>query len=274
MALAVPSVRSELARGTELLTQAGSTTPHLDAELLLASALGTDRARLVIDAHVPLPTAAGARFEGLLARRVGHEPVAYILGEKSFRRITLAVDRRVLIPRPETELLVEIGASLPTGTRVVDVGTGSGAVALALKFERGDLRVTGIDLGGDALAVARSNGRRLGLEVEWLQADLLDDRPYDAVLANLPYVADRYPLPPDVALHEPPAALYGGPDGLDLVRRLIDGVEARSSISLLALEIGVDQADAVGTLVAGAGFPLVTRMRDLAGHERVVVGRR
>jgi release factor glutamine methyltransferase len=274
VALATPSVRSELARGTELLTRAGSTTPRLDAELLLASALSTDRSRLVIDADEPLQPAAAARFEGLLARRAGHEPVAYILGEKAFRRITLAVDRRVLIPRPETELLVEVGVSLHAGARVVDVGTGSGAVALALKCERGDLRLTGIDLSAGALAVASSNGRRLGLEVEWVQADLLDDRLYDAVLANLPYVADRFPLPPDISLHEPPIALYGGPDGLDVLRRLIDAVAPRSSISLLALEIGVDQADAVDSLVTAAGFPSVSRLRDLAGHERVVVGRR
>src|SRR5437763_2344027 len=140
-----------LAAATAALAEAGCDTPRLDAELLLADALGVDRARLVLDADQPLGGAARERFDGLLARREAREPVAYILGRKEFRRIALAVDRRVLIPRPETELLVGVGVSLPLGARVVDVGTGSGAVALALKDERPDLSVVAVDIDSDAL---------------------------------------------------------------------------------------------------------------------------
>jgi release factor glutamine methyltransferase len=268
------SVRSELARGEALLADAGCQTPRLDAELLLASALGVDRARLVIDASDPVEGSAAAGYEKLLARRSAREPVAYILGEKAFRRIVLAVDRRVLIPRPETELLVEVGLGLVRGTVVADVGTGTGAVALALKSERPDLRVRGIDCSDAALAVARANGLRLGLDVTWARADLLDDCPYEAVLANLPYVADRCALPPEVALYEPAGALFGGHDGLQPIRRLAALLARRPGVSLVGLEVGLDQADGVSRLVTDAGFESISRLRDLAGFERVVVGRR
>lgn len=268
--VAPPSIASTLARATSTLATT-SDTPRLDAELLLASVLGIDRARLVVDAHVELQPASVARFDALLARREAHEPVAYILGHKDFRRITLRVDRRVLIPRPETELLVEIGLTLPPGASVVDVGTGSGSVALALKDERPDLSVWATDVDSDALAVARENRDRLGLDVEFVQADLLAgvDQRFDAVLANLPYVAEGSALPPDIEGYEPDLALFGGPDGLDLVRRLLPMV---AGVRLLALEVGL--AEAAASLLRDAGFHSVERLRDLAGHERVVLGRR
>jgi release factor glutamine methyltransferase len=268
-AAAPPSVASVLRDATSVLA-AGSDTPRLDAELLLASVLGVDRARLVVDAEAELDASSVAGFEALVARRSAHEPVAYILGRKDFRRITLAVDRRVLIPRPETELLVEIGLSLPFGASVVDVGTGSGAVALALKDERPDLDVWATDVDPDALAVARENDLRLGMGVEFVQTDLLAglDRSFDAVLANLPYVAEGSALPPDIG-YEPDLALFGGPDGLDLVRRLLPMV---AGVPLIALEVGL--AEAAAWLLQGEGFRSVERLRDLAGHERVVVGRR
>jgi len=201
------------------------------------------------------------------------EPVAYILGRREFRRLSLAVDPRVLIPRPETELLVEVGLELPSGARVADVGTGSGAVALALKDERPDLAVTGIERDRAALAVARGNAQRLRLDVRWTEADLLDDGVgYDAVLANLPYVRDGERLPPEVSEFEPASALFAGPDGLDAIRRLVSMVAQRDGILTLALEIGIGQADAVTELLRDAGFATVDRRRDLAGHERVVVG--
>jgi release factor glutamine methyltransferase len=270
------SVRSELARGAASLAHAGCEAPRLDAELLLAAALGTDRAQLVIDSDEGVEAEAGARYRALLARRAAREPIAYIVGQKAFRRIVLAVNSHVLIPRPETELLVEVGLDLPAGALVADVGTGSGAVALALKDERPDLDLTGIDSSGAALAAARSNGERLGLEVRWVWADLLDDVAYDAVLANLPYVADgdAPALPPEVREYEPCVALFAGPDGLDVIRRLVALVARRPSVSLLALEVAFEQAEAVSALVAGAGFGSVTRLLDLAGHERVIVGRR
>ena len=217
---------------------------------------------------------ASTRFRALIARRVQREPVAYILGEKGFRHLVLHVDRRVLIPRPETELLVEAGLSLPAGARVVDVGTGSGAVALALVSERPDLSVIGVDVSEDAVVVARENAAALGLDVTFVVGDLLGGQAGDAVLANLPYVADGVPLAPEIARYEPRGALFAGPDGLDVIRRLVATLDTVPFVPFVALEIGFDQADAVEALVSGAGFPHVERLRDLAGHERVIVGRR
>ncbi len=264
-------IRAVLGGAAGTLAAAGCDTPRLDAELLLASVLGVDRARLVIDASRPLDPAVVRRFEELLARREAREPVAYILGVKEFRRIRLVVTPRVLIPRPETELLVEVGLTLAHGARVVDVGTGSGAVALALKQERPDLEVSATDISWPTLAIADANAKLLGLEVHLQRADLTGDLECDAVLANLPYVADGAMLPPEVARYEPHEALFGGPDGLDVVRRL---VASAGKVSLLGLEVGFDQADAVATMMSEAGFESVQRLHDLAGHERVVVGRR
>jgi release factor glutamine methyltransferase len=269
-----PTVREALARGAAALNVAGVDTPRLDAELLLAEALGVTRAGLVTGARDPVGSEATGRYERLLGRRTEREPVAYLLGRRDFRRLTLRVDRRVLIPRPETELLVEVGLELPAGARVADVGTGSGAVALALKDERPDLAVTGIDVDHGALAVARENGRRLDLAVGWSQADLLDAGEYDAVLANLPYVAAGAALAPEIDRYEPAGALYAGADGLDLIRRLVAQAARSGQIGLLGLEVGFEQADAVEMLLREAGFDPVERRRDLAGIERVMVGRR
>jgi len=211
------------------------------------------------------------RFADLVRRRVDREPVAYILGTKEFRRISLRVDSRVLIPRPETELLVEVALSLPRGARVVDVGTGSGAVALAVKDERPDLSVVGVDVSERAIHVARANAARLGLDVEFVVGDLFSGvSPRDAILANLPYVPEGAALPPEITRHEPAEAVFGGPDGLAVIRRLLSAV---GCVPLVALEVGFDQADAVASLLVAAEFGSVERLRDLAGHERVVVGR-
>ena len=265
------SVSRALSDATAALAAAGCDTARLDAELLLGYVLGVGRERLVVDAFQELDAADFDRFEALVARREAREPVAYILGRKAFRRIALTIDHRVLIPRPETELLVEVALSLPRGSRVVDVGTGSGPVALALKEERPDLSVLGVDVSDDAVAVARDNARRLGLDVEFVRADLLDGvpGPFDAVLANLPYVAEGSALPPEIELYEPSLALFGGPDGMDLTRRLLTMVDG---VPLVAFEVSL--AEAVASLVSRAGFPSVEILRDLAGHERVVVGRR
>jgi release factor glutamine methyltransferase len=266
-------VREAIADGTMALAAAGVDTPRLDAELLLAEALGVERAQLVIDAGVALPVDVLEAFEALILRRVAREPVAYILGRKHFRWLTLTVDRRVFVPGPDTELLVEVGLTLPPGARVVDVGTGSGAVALALKHERPDLDVVGIDLSRDALAVARANALRLGLDADFREGDLLSglDVEFDAVLANLPYIAEGASLPPEVSEWEPASALFAGLDGLDLIRRLLGQV---AGVPVVALEIGFDQGDAVTSLMREAGFACVERLRDLAWHERVIVGRR
>jgi release factor glutamine methyltransferase len=265
------SVSAAVSDAARVLAVAGCDTPRLDAELLLSHVLGVGRERLLIDPRAELEEDALERFRALVARREAREPVAYIIGRRAFRRIVLSVDRRVLIPRPETELLVEVGLTLARGARVADVGTGSGAVALALADERPDLSLVGVDLSAGAVEVARANARRLGLEVEFVRADLLDGvaGPFDAVLANLPYVAEGSGLPPEIERYEPDLALFGGPDGMDVTRRLLSMVDG---VPLVALEVGL--AEAVAALVSRAGFRSVERLRDLAGHERVVVGRR
>jgi release factor glutamine methyltransferase len=268
----VASVREVVLQASIRLGDCGVPTPRLDAEVLLAHVLGVGREHLVVAAADPVDPVRLGRFEELMQRRLAREPVAYILGRKPFRHIELAVDRRVLIPRPETELLVEVGLGLPAGGGVVDVGTGCGAVALALKHERPDLRVMATDISRDVLAVARRNGERLGLDVAFVEADLLVgvEGPFDAVLANLPYVADGAELQPEISMYEPPGALFAGPDGLEQIRRLVGLV---GGVPLVALELGFDQASAVAGLLAQAGFRTVKGLRDLAGHERVVVGR-
>jgi release factor glutamine methyltransferase len=265
------SVGAALAAATARLQAAGCDTPRLDAEVLLGWLLDVDRGRLVIDRDVRLDEDARERFEALVARREAREPVAYIIGRRAFRRLELSVDPRVLIPRPETELLVEVGLSLGSGASVVDVGAGSGAVALALKDERPDLRVSGADVSDEAVAVARANAARLGLEVRFVVADLMDGVSADAVLANLPYVAEGAELPPEISLYEPAGALFAGSDGLDVIRRAVTAV-AGPTVGLLALEIGPEQAEDVKQLLWDAGFASVAVRRDLAGLDRVVVG--
>jgi release factor glutamine methyltransferase len=271
------SVREALDSAVIAIAAGGSDTPRLDAELLLAEALGVDRAALVIDPRREVAGPAVRAFQDAVRRRsAGREPVAYILGRRGFRHIELAVDPRVLVPRPETELLVEAGLELPAGTRVVDVGTGSGAVALALKHERPDLEVLGTDVSADALAVARANAERLGLDVELLHGDLLAGADgVEAVLSNPPYVAerDRAALAPEIVRHEPPGALFAGADGLDVIRRLVPAA-ATSGARLLAIEVGAGQAAAVAELMRAAGYERVGPRRDLAGIDRVVVGSR
>jgi release factor glutamine methyltransferase len=252
-----------------------SGSPRLDAEVLLAFVLGVERARLVLDRDVSVGARECARFEALVARRAAGEPVAYLIGRRGFRWLELEVDARVLIPRPETELLVEVAVGLPEGASVLDVGTGSGAIALAVASERPDLLVRGVDVSADAVAVARANAARLGLErVSFSVGDLLSGAERsDAVLANLPYVEEDAELPADVADHEPALALFGGADGLSVIRRLVSMV-AGDWPSLLALEIGETQGSAVSGLVRAAGFDEVSVLGDLAGRDRVVVGRR
>jgi release factor glutamine methyltransferase len=273
--LAQTSIRDALDSAVIALTAARCDTPRLDAELLLAAAMGVDRAVVVADPGRAIEPDAARRFMDFAARRREREPVAYILGSKGFRSIELAVDPRVLIPRPETEHLVEAVLGLPQGARVCDVGTGSGAIALALKAERPDLDVVGTDTSGDALEVARANAERLGLDVAFHEGDLLAGVPgrVDAVVSNPPYVEDGAQLAPEIVRFEPALALRAGPDGLDVIRRLVPDVGATAA-SLCALEVGAGQAAAVGALLREAGFADVSVVPDLAGIERVVVGRR
>jgi release factor glutamine methyltransferase len=258
-------------------TAAGCETPRLDAEVLLAHVLATTRERLLTERELNVAGPAVRAFQDVVRRRsIEREPVAYIVGRRGFRRLELAVDRRALVPRPETELLVEAGLALERGARVLDLGTGSGAVALALKQERPDLLIAGSDLDEAALELARANGRALGLQVRWLHADLLagvaDE--FDAILCNPPYVAepDRARLAPEILRHEPDRALFAGPDGLAVIRALLAQVAEHERVRLVALEVGAGQASAARELIRAAGFETVRTERDLAGIERVLVG--
>jgi release factor glutamine methyltransferase len=271
--LARTSIRDALDSALIALTASGSETPRLDAEVLLADAMGVDRAVVVADPGRGIEPDAARAFQDAVRRRTQREPVAYILGRRGFRRLELNVDARVLVPRPETEHLVEAALDLPRGARVVDVGTGSGAVALALKDERPDLDVTGTDISPDALAVARANGERLGLDVRWREGDLLagvDE--VDAVVSNPPYVQAGARVPAELGF-EPRVALLAGPGGLEVYERLAPAAGATRA-RFAAFEVGEGQAGAVAGLLREAGFGEIAVVPDLAGIDRVVVGRR
>lgn len=278
--VAAGTVREALGAAADALEAAGVESPRLDAELLLCEATGWDRALLLRSEEEGVDPAAARRFGEMLRRRLRREPVAYILGRKGFRKIELAVDRRVLIPRPETELLVEVALELRPRT-VLDVGTGSGAIALAVADELAGAAVTGVDTSAAAIDVARANAERLGFGnegrvkfevVATSRRYAATTRP-DLVLANLPYVADGdwATLSPEIRDHEPREALTAGPDGLDAIRALL---AAPPSCAAIALEVGEGQAPDVERLVSTACFRQTERRRDLAGIERVVIGTR
>jgi release factor glutamine methyltransferase len=264
--ITVASAREAVAAATASLAAAGCDTPGLDAELLIADALGVDRAGLVAQPELGIPAGAARIIGERIRRRVEREPVAYILGRKGFRRIELVVDPRVLVPRPETELLVEVAVELPQGTRVHEVGTGSGAVALALRDERPDLVVSASDTSPEAVEVARANAGRLGLELELSVDRGLPPGQYDLVVANLPYVREDEwaALAPEIVKYEPREALVSGTDGLDAIRELVSDTPRATR---LALEHAPAQAEAVRDLLLDAE----TR-QDLAGRDRVTVG--
>lgn len=279
-ALGATPVREVLGAAVTSLAAAGVESPRLDAELLIADALGVSRANLIADASQPVSGAASRLVSERVRRRALREPVAYILGRQAFRHIDLEVDRRVLIPRPETELLVECAIEMEEGAWVHDIGTGSGAIALAIKQERPDMYVSASDESGEAIAVAEGNVRRLELDVvlalvggwpppeAWAAlAPPLGASPMpDLVVANLPYVRDDEwdALQPEIRQYEPRSAITAGEDGLDAIRALVAAAPAGTQ---LALEHAPDQADDVRALLVGG-----ETLDDLAGRARVTLG--
>ena len=261
------TVRDALDAATASLEAAGCMSPRLDAELLIADAIGVPREKLFLDPDMEIQPAAARVIAEYVRRRNEREPVAYILGKKGFRNIELKIDRRVLVPRPESELLVEAALDLPEGAHVHDVGTGSGAIALALLDERPDLHVTASELSPEAVDLARENAELLGLPLEVEVADGVPPGEYDLVIANLPYVRDERwdELMPEINRYEPRVALTGGTDGLDMIRDLVAAVPSGTR---LALEHADDQAETVrGMLEDAVSYP------DLANWDRITVGR-
>ncbi|HET9675994.1 MAG TPA: peptide chain release factor N(5)-glutamine methyltransferase [Solirubrobacterales bacterium] len=275
-------VREALDAAIDALAAVGVDEPRLDAELLLGEAMGCERAALMAGGGAEVPAPAARLFSEMVRRRLRREPVAYVLGRKGFRNLELAVDRRVLIPRPETELLVELALELRPAS-VLDVGTGSGAIALAVADELPECEVTATDTSPGALEVARGNAERLGLadRVRLVEGTLPEGERFDLILANLPYVAERdwSSLQPEVTQWEPREALLAGPDGLDAYRAFIPECSrllcryAEQKTGALAVEVGEGQALTVAALFRDAGFGEVETRCDLAGIERVVFGR-
>jgi release factor glutamine methyltransferase len=257
------NARAALREAEQRLAAAGVDTPRVDAEWLVAHALGTTRSGVYarLDDEVEL--------DGLLARRERREPLAYVLGEWGFRRLTLKTDSRALVPRPETEIVVERALALLDGLaapRVLDIGVGSGAIALSLKDERPDAQVVGVDVSHDALELARENAARLGLDVELREGDeTAAAEGWDLVVSNPPYVDTLRGLQPELQ-HEPHVALVG------------DGFHARiaalAESALIVFEVGDGQAQGVADVLRDTGWVDVVITRDLAGADRVVEARR
>jgi release factor glutamine methyltransferase len=262
----------------------GADTPRLDAELLLGKALQSTRIQLVIDSKRPLSADELSRYRELVKRRRSREPVAYILGEREFYGRTFRIDRRVLVPRPDTETLVDVALErtqpISLSMRALDLCTGSGCVAITLARERVTARVLGADVSVDALAVARDNALRLGsYNAAFAHGDLFgavpDGQRFDLVTANAPYVASSEieELAPEIREFEPRVALDGGRDGLDVVRRIVAQAPCHlAQGGVLALEVGAGEARSVADLLGQRGFADVEVRRDYGRVERVVSG--
>ncbi len=281
------SVYERIVGARQLLVQAGITAEDaaLDAEVLARHALGWDRAALVSRWREAAPDRFSERLAELIARRVAREPVAYITGRREFWGLDFEVTPDVLIPRPETELIIEeacrYAAEVREPAEIIDVGTGSGCIGIALAREFPSARVTGTDTSPAALAVARRNAERLQVadRLTFLDCHLLGTakRGADLIVSNPPYVpsGDSLDLQPEVGLHEPAPALFGGPDGLDVVRALLAsaaGWLARDG--RLITEFGAGQAVALQTEAATAGWQTVRLCNDLQGIPRIGVFRR
>lgn len=270
---------------TDFFSKRGIDSARLDAQLLLSHVLGISRIMLYAEFERPLSPEELDTFRALVKRRSRHEPIAYLTGSRGFWEIELKTDRRALIPRPDTETLVERALKLlPKGqaARVIDVGTGTGAIALALAHDRPELEVLATDRSAEALALAAENAEALDLtaRVSLVEADLLDGvdwRGVDMIVSNPPYIADgeRGEMDADVLEFEPHSALFAGEDGLDLIRRLVpQSFEALRPGGHLLCEIGHRQGEATRALFEQAGFAEVAVLKDLGRRDRVVVGQR
>ena len=263
-----------------LIVQAARDIERRDAELLLAAAWNLSRGAWLARAGEPVPDDVVARFDAWRVRRAAGEPVAYLLGRREFWSLTFEVTPAVLVPRPETELLVERVLERVAGAEaaVADLGTGSGAIAIALAHQRPRWRVLGTDRSAEALAVARRNGARLvGDRVEWRAGDwfqALESRRFDALASNPPYIEENDPvLAGDGLRHEPRGALTPGGDGFAALATLINGApDHLLPGGWLVLEHGATQGAALRGALVARGFTHVTSHRDLAGHERVTEG--
>ncbi|MBS0335514.1 MAG: peptide chain release factor N(5)-glutamine methyltransferase [Proteobacteria bacterium] len=258
---------------------AGAGIDPFEARMLLSFATGLARAALIAHPEAVLAEAAAATFRELAARRRAGEPIAYLVGERDFHDLRLRVTPDVLIPRPETEMLVDFALEkLPPQGTILDLGTGSGAIALAIRRQRPGARVTAVDRSPAALAVASGNARRLGLEAEFLEGswyEPLGARRFDVIVSNPPYVAegDRHLEEGDLRF-EPRGALVGGSDGLDAVRTIAGAAPRHLNPGgWVAIEHGLGQDAAVRTLLAAAGLEFVASRTDLAGIARISVGK-
>lgn len=272
------SVRHALGAATDALNAAAVDDARRDAELLLAEALGWGRAHVAASPDFEVPASAARRFGEMLRARLRRQPVAYILGRKGFRRIELLVDPRALIPRPETELLVDAAVELAPET-VLDVGTGSGAVALAVADELPEAEIVATDASEAALDLAHANASRLGFSdrVRFEPGTLPPGEGFGLVLANLPYVSESEweGLAPEIVQHEPREALVSGPTGLEAIASLVKALGRGEVLcGAVGLEVGAGQASEVAGLLAAAGFAEVETRKDLAGIERVVLAQR
>jgi release factor glutamine methyltransferase len=275
----MPATAGDALQDARARLAATSRNPRRDSEMLLAHLLGCDQVALLTHPERLLSPAESARYESLLTRRLRSEPIQYITGEQEFFGLSFEVSPDVLIPRPETEHLVEaVLQRLEGNVRIIDVGTGSGAIALALAHALPRAQVTAVDLSPAALEVARRNARRHAVSgrVNFLQSDLLDaieGADFDAVVSNPPYIAEAEVLEPQVANYEPRSALYAGPTGLEIYERLIPQARRRlKPHGWLMLEIGFGQQAAVEALLkhSSAGWGAVSVIRDLQGIPRVV----
>lgn len=261
------------------LAEARRALPSAEARLLLCHVL--DRSPAWIEAHRDddLAAADAARFLGLVARRAAGEPIAYLVGTREFYGRDFAVSPAVLIPRPETELLVDLVMAGDPSSRILDLGTGSGCLAITLALESPPAEVTAVDRSPEALAVARGNAERLGARVRFLESDwfaVLADERFDVIVSNPPYVADGDPHLGEGDLRfEPALALSCGVDGLDAIRHIVAAApDHLNPGGRLLFEHGYDQAEAIAALLADAGYADVEQHRDLAGIVRVSGGRR